>query len=166
MTSNIQDSSSQMNPICQYSSRLNQSHNSQIAPNPQSNISPGNRVSVLETAEQKELVRNILEPNNITPVGEPKFTNSNVSFESKPNNVPNNTADRFSFDEPVSDPTFEDRTINVNEILTKENREEGIQVKVTNQNVIAKNVNIKNNALGHNNNNANVGNKKNIHSNI
>jgi len=139
MTSNIQASSSQMNRISQHSSGLHQSHNSQLVPNPQSNISPVNRVSILTTAEQKEIVRtNVFEPNNTTPINDPKFTvvtevikrNSNISFESKPNNVPSNVDNRFSFDKSTTNPTFENRTINVNVILTKENKEESYKLLI------------------------------------
>ena len=139
MTSNFQASSSQMNKISQQSSGLHQSHNSQFVPNPQSNISPVNRVSVLKTAEQKEIVRtNVFEPNNTTPINDPKFSvvtevikrNSNISFESKPNNVPSNADNRASFDNSTTNPTFENRTINVNVIHTKENREESYKLLI------------------------------------
>ena len=133
MTSNIQPSSSQMNQISQHSSGLHESHQNQLIPNPHSNISPMSRVSILKTEEQKEIVRtNVFEPNNITAQNDPNFTvvtevikrNSNISLETKSNNVPNKVDIRFSFNKPNSNIAFENRTINVNVIDTKENREE------------------------------------------
>ena len=142
MNSNIPNSSSQINKISQISSGNNQSQDRNLLPNTHPthpNISPVNQVSILKTEEQKEIVRtNVFEPNNITAQNDPNFTvvtevikrNSNISLETKSNNVPNKVDIRFSFNKPNSNIAFENRTINVNVIDTKENREESYKLLI------------------------------------
>ena len=131
MNSNIQTSSIQMNKISQIPSGIHQSQNSGSIPNPHPNISPMNRVAILKTEEQKEIVRtNVFEPNNTSSENDQKFCvvtevirrKSNISFDSK-SNASNKVDNLLSFNKPISDGSFQNRTLNINIVDSSVNQE-------------------------------------------
>ena len=97
--------------------------NSNLIPNP--HYSPINRVSILKTEEQKEIVRtNVYNPNDssgikkeFSVVTEIIRRNSNISFNSKNDNTYNKLPLNFSFNQQISEPslnqTFQNPNLNI-----------------------------------------------------
>ena len=132
MNSNIPKSSTQVNNPVKISSLIsNQSKaNNQ---RPTSNISSLNRVSILKTEEQKEIVRtNVYDPNDSSPGRSQKFTvvteiihrKSNIPFDSKYHSTIslNKMTNNFSFNqnamEPALNQTFQNQSLNINIVDT------------------------------------------------
>ena len=132
MNSIIPKSSTQVNNPVKISSLIsNQSKaNNQ---RPTSNISSLNRVSILKTEEQKEIVRtNVYDPNDSSPGRSQKFTvvteiihrKSNIPFDSKYHSTIslNKMTNNFSFNqnaiEPALNQTFQNQTLNINIVDT------------------------------------------------
>ena len=116
MNSNIPKSSTQVNNPVKISSLIsNQSKaNNQ---RPTSNISSLNRVSILKTEEQKEIVRtNVYDPNDSSPGRSQKFTvvteiihrKSNIPFDSKYHSTIslNKMTNNFSFNQNAMEPAL------------------------------------------------------------
>ena len=125
MNSNFQKSSTEMNKTTQISSVTHNSQRPDLIPNPNAQLSPMNRVSILKTEEQREIVRtNVFEPNLTSSGNEQQFCvvtevvkrNSNIPLDSKANSF-NKVDIRFSFNKTVSDPalnpTFQNQAINI-----------------------------------------------------
>ena len=125
MNSNFQKSSTEMNKTTQISSVTHNSQRPDLIPNQNAQLSPMNRVSILKTEEQREIVRtNVFEPNLTASGNEQQFCvvtevvkrNSNIPLDSKANSF-NKIDIRFSFNKTVSDPalnpTFQNQAINI-----------------------------------------------------
>ena len=139
MNSNFQKTSIEMKKTSQISSISHNTHRPDIVPNPQSQISPMNRVAILKTEEQKEIVRtNVFEPNNTSSGNDQKFCvvtevikrKSNIPLDSKVNSS-NKEDMSFSFNKPISDPAL--NQISQNKTLNIHIADSKIKEKIKNQ---------------------------------
>jgi len=129
MNPSFQKSSTQVNETTPNSSIPRNTQKANLPLNPRK--SPMNRVSILKTEEQKQIVRtNFFEPNNTSSGANSNFTvvtevinrSSNLTFDSKPN-TSNKLDINFSFNRPMENPalntTFQNKTVNIQIVDSK-----------------------------------------------
>ena len=129
MNPSFQKSSTQVNETTPNSSIPRNTQKANLPLNPRK--SPMNRVSILKTEEQKQIVRtNFFEPNNTSSGANSDFTvvtevinrSSNLTFDSKPN-TSNKLDINFSFNRPMENPalntTFQNKTVNIQIVDSK-----------------------------------------------